>query len=178
MVLGYDFLFSDSITCLILLFLSLIKTEKTQSNRYKIKNSTAQGISCTIASLMYLSHLITEMKKRTQKWNRFFLFLWDSGQLLPVFRCVKNSETSNIKGKDTHLAFSRCLFPSVVSGVSSILIPKQWKSLEPYTSCAQSHLLYVSLSGDCWYLCILLVSVLEFRVSSSLISRWSQTRSC
>lgn len=45
----------------------------------------------------------------------------------------KKSETSNIKGKDTHLAFSRCLFPSVVSGVPSILIPKQWKSLEPYT---------------------------------------------
>lgn len=133
MVLGYDLMFSGSITCLILLFLSLIKTGKTQSNRYKIKNSTAQGISCTIASLMYLSHLITEMKKGTQKWNQFFLFLWESGQLLPVFRCVKNSETSNIKGKDTHLAFSRCLFPSVVSGVSSILIAKQWKSLEPYT---------------------------------------------
>lgn len=47
----------------------LIKTEKNQSNRYKIKNSTAQGISCTIASLMHLSHLITEMKKETQKWN-------------------------------------------------------------------------------------------------------------
>lgn len=59
--------------------------------------------------------------------------LRDSRQLLPVFKCVKNSETSNIKGKDTHLVFSRCLFPSVVSGVSSMLIPKQWKSLEPYT---------------------------------------------
>lgn len=78
----------------------LIKTEKNQSNRYKIKNSTAQGISCTIASLMHLSHLITEMKKETQKWNWFLLFLWDSRQLFPIFRCVKNSETSNIKGKD------------------------------------------------------------------------------
>lgn len=68
MVLGYNFMFAGSITWLVLLF-SLIKTEKTQSNRYKIKDSMAQGISCTIASLMYLCHLITEMKKETQKWN-------------------------------------------------------------------------------------------------------------
>lgn len=120
-----------------------------------------QGVSCTSTGLMYLSHLIIEMKKKTHNWNWIFLLLQDSRKpLLCLFSDVSKLQ-KQVTSKERIYSF--CILQvSVSTGGNSVFHPnpKATESNGTIYKAVHKSLCFMSVFlVGCCYICILLFRI-------------------